>query len=58
MKQELIDRVAAIVGNLFANGNTPSKVYGIDSDNIERVEQENPHVCKQYPWQADQKHVA
>lgn len=58
MKRELKIEVADIVGKLFADGNTPSKIYGIDGALIERVEQENPHVCKQYPWLDSGKRVA
>lgn len=58
MKREHKIEVAEIVGKLFADGKTPSYFYGINGDDIERIEQANPHVCKQYPWPTDALQVA
>jgi hypothetical protein len=58
MNCELRMEIASIVSKLFEDGKTPSQKYGIDGDKIERVEQENPHVSKQYPWQGQSRKVA
>lgn len=46
---ELKASVAEIVSNLFKDGMTPCKKYGIDAQRIEDVERRHPHVSKQYP---------
>lgn len=43
------DEIKEIVAKLFENGNTPLTTYGFDPELFFRVEQENPHVAKQYP---------
>lgn len=54
MNCEMRKEIADIVSQLFADGKTPSQLYGINIKNIERVELANPHVTKQYPWHTDQ----
>ncbi|WP_287796945.1 hypothetical protein [Idiomarina sp.] len=51
-------KVNDVIERLFVEGNTPLKQYGIDAGLIDRVEQENPHVAKQYPWQSAASNVA
>lgn len=58
MNCELRKEIADLISELFADGNTPSKKYGIDDELIERVELQNPHVSKQYPWHAVQPQAA
>lgn len=58
MKEKNQLSVSDIVDRLFANGSTPLKQYGINEDLIKRVESENPHVAKQYPWQGPSVKVA
>ena len=56
MNQVNRQKVANKVAELFANGNTPLKEYGINGDLIVAVEKEHPHVSKQYPWQPNPAH--
>tara|TARA_Y100000310_G_C20606994_1_gene776016 strand:+ start:1011 stop:1190 length:180 start_codon:yes stop_codon:yes gene_type:complete len=52
MNDALREKIAARVAELYANGNTPLKEFGINGDLIKAVEKQHPHVAKQYPWQA------
>lgn len=45
MKTKSNKSVEEIVSKLFENGNSPTKVFGIDSELIIEVERKNPHIA-------------
>lgn len=49
MNEQLKEEVSSIVNKLFDGGKSPLDKYGINGEELDRIEQENPHVSKQYP---------
>ncbi|WP_299263131.1 hypothetical protein [uncultured Psychrosphaera sp.] len=41
--------------NLIETGNTALNLFGINGDLMTKIEAENPHIAKQYPWQESRK---